>query len=173
MNRPQNGIPKAEAGRRDRHCPTGFVHRFFTTENHDKGAAMKKVAIYAGLFALLASPFAVPAAETAQSSTPAENNGVSITGTVSCAKFGRGTVTPRKGMSVAQTIQYCVVFQHSDYILVAGKQIFRLSGDRNQLAKLSGETVTVAGHMLPTPTDVETYALMGTVAVSNIAPTKN
>ena len=134
---------------------------------------MKKLAIYAGLFVMLASPFAVSAAETAQSSTPAENSGVSITGRVSCAKFGRGSVTPRKGMSVAQTIQYCVVFQHSDYILVAGKQIFRLSGDSNQLAKLSGETVTVAGHMLPTPTDVETYALMGTVAVSNISPAKN
>ena len=134
---------------------------------------MKKLAIYAGLFAVLATPFAALAAPTAQSSKQPDAGAVNITGRVSCARFGAGTITPRKGMSVAQTIQYCVVFQHSDYILVSGKQIFRLSGDQNQLAKMSGETVTVAGRMLPPDTDTQTYALMGTVAVTNVSASKN
>jgi len=133
---------------------------------------MNKVAIYAGLFAVLASPLAALGSTAAQSSKNSDANGVTITGRVSCARFGRGSVTPRKGMSVAQTIQYCVVFQHSDYTIIAGKQIFRLTGDKNLLAKVSGQTVTVAGQLSPEAPDVTTYALMGTVAVANVVPTK-
>jgi hypothetical protein len=137
-----------------------------------KGATMKKVAIYAGLIALLASPLAAPASTASQSSQNANGNAVTVTGRVSCARFGTGSVSPRKGMSVAQTIQYCVVFQHSEYTLVAGKQIYKLSGDGNLLAKMSGQTVTVAGQLSPEPTDVQTYALMGTVAVAKVIPSK-
>lgn len=134
---------------------------------------MNKLAIYAGLFAVLASPLAALATTSAQSSPKSDSSTVTITGKVSCAKFGLGSVTPRKGMSVAQTIQYCVVFQHSEYTLVSGKQIFRLTGDKNLLAKMSGETVTVAGRVSPEPTDVATFALMGTVEATSIAPAKN
>lgn len=133
---------------------------------------MKKLAMYAGIFAVLASPLAALATTSAQSSPRTEPGAVTITGTVSCAKFGRGSVTARKGMSVAQTIQYCVTFQHSEYTLVAGNQIFRLTGDQNQLAKVSGRTVTVDGRLSQDAPDVATYALMGTVAVTNIAPSK-
>jgi hypothetical protein len=142
-------------------------------ENLQKGATMKKIAIYAGLFAVLASPLAALASTSAQSVRQTDSSGVSITGKVSCSRFGGGTITPRKGMSVAQTIQYCATFQGGEFTLVSGKQIFKLSGDKNQLAKMSGQTVTVAGRMLPPDTDVQTYALMGTVAVSNISPSKN
>jgi hypothetical protein len=107
-----------------------------------------------------------------QSQARADASAVNITGQVSCSRFGRGAVTARKGMSVAQTIQYCVTFQGADYTLVSGNKIYRLSGDKNMLAKVSGQTVTVAGRMLPEQTDVATVALMGTVAVSDIAPAK-
>jgi|SRR5580692_1911983 hypothetical protein len=133
---------------------------------------MKKVAIYAGLFAVLLAPVAGRATTAAQSSRNTDKSPVTITGKVSCARFGRGSITARKGMSVAQTIQYCVNFQHSEYTLVAGNQIFRLAGDTNLLAKMSGQTVTVGGQLSPEAPDVATYALMGTVAVTNIAPAK-
>ena len=109
---------------------------------------------------------------SAQSQTKADANSVNITGQVSCSRFGRGAVTPRKGMSAAQTIQYCVVFQGGDYTLVSGNKIYRLTGEKNMLAKMSGQTVTVAGQMVPEQTDVTTVALMGTVAVSSVAPSK-
>jgi hypothetical protein len=134
---------------------------------------MKKVAMYAGLFAVLASPLAALATTAAQSSTKADTSNVTITGKVSCSRFGIGSITARKGMSVAQTIQYCVVFGHGDYTLVAGKQIFRLTGDNNLLAKMSGETVTVAGHLNTDQPSGTSYALMGTVEATSVAPAKN
>jgi hypothetical protein len=109
----------------------------------------------------------------AQSSRNAEVAPVSITGKVSCTKFGRGSVTARKGMSVAQTISYCVTFQGGDYTVVSGNKIYRLDGDKNTLAKLAGQTVTVGGHIVPEPSDEATVALMGTVAVSDVAPSKD
>ena len=95
---------------------------------------MKKIAIYAGLFAVLATPFVAMATTAAQSQVKAEANAVSIKGKVSCSRFGVGSITARKGMSVAQTIQYCVNFQGGDYTLVSGNQIYRLAGDTNMLA---------------------------------------
>jgi hypothetical protein len=108
----------------------------------------------------------------AQSSVQTEANAVSIKGKVSCTRFGRGSVSARKGMSVAQTIQYCANFQGGDYTLVSGNRIYRLTGDRNVLAKMSGQTVEVAGRMVPEKPDATTYALMGTVAVTEVVPTK-
>jgi hypothetical protein len=134
---------------------------------------MKKIAIYTGLLVFLASPLAAPATTAAQSSRNSDGGAVTITGHVSCARFGRGSVTARKGMSVAQTIQYCVTFQHSEYTLVAGNQIFRLTGNNNVLAKMSGQTVTVAGKLSQDAPDVNTVALMGTVEVSNVVPAKD
>jgi hypothetical protein len=114
---------------------------------------------------------ALPSA-AAQSSVQAETNAVNITGHVSCSRFGRGSVSARKGMSVAQTIQYCANFQGGDYTLVSGNRIYRLTGDTKALAKMSGRTVTVAGRIVPESTDVATYALMGTVAVTDVVPAK-
>jgi hypothetical protein len=150
----------------------GSVHRIFTRETDYKGATMKKVAIYAVLFAVLASPFAALAAPAAQSSMKADSNGVTITGRVSCNRFGGGSVTARKGMSVAQTIQFCANFMGGQYTLVSGKQIFLLTGDKNVLAKMSGQTVTVAGR-LNTDLPTVSYTLMGTVEATSVAPAKN
>ena len=115
---------------------------------------------------------ALPSA-AAQSSVQAEANAVSITGKVSCSRFGIGSISARKGMSVAQTIQYCVNFQGGQYTLVSGKQIFGLAGDSNQLAKLSGQTVAVAGHLNQDEPRGTSYVLMGTVEATSIAPAKN
>ena len=134
---------------------------------------MKKVAMYAGLFAILVSPLAVPATTAAQSSVNAEANAVSVTGKVSCSRFGTGSITARKGMSIAQTIWYCATFQGGQYTLVSGKQIFRLSGDKNLLAKMSGQTVVVGGHVSQDEPEAASYALMGTLQATTIAPAKN
>ena len=134
---------------------------------------MKKVAIYAGLFAILISPLAVPTTTAAQSSVNAEANAVSVTGKVSCSRFGTGSITARKGMSIAQTIWYCAAFQGGQYTLVSGKQIFRLSGDKNLLAKMSGQTVVVGGHVSQDEPEAASYALMGTLQATTIAPAKN
>ena len=134
---------------------------------------MKKVAIYAGLLAVLAGPFAALSTTAAQSSVQAEANGVSITGKVSCSRFGTGSITARKGMSIAQTIYYCATFQGGQYTLVSGKQIFRLTGDKNLLAKMSGQTVVVGGHVSQDEPEAASYALMGTLQATTIAPAKN
>jgi hypothetical protein len=138
-----------------------------------KGATMNKIAIYAGLFVVLAGPLAALSTTAAQSSVKAEANAISITGQVSCSRFGVGSVSARKGMSVAQTIQYCVNFQGGDYTLVSGRQIFRLSGDTNLLAKMSGKTVAVGGRMSTDEPAGTSYVLMGTVEATSIAPVKN
>jgi hypothetical protein len=138
-----------------------------------KGATMKKVAIYAGLLAILVSSLASLTATAAQTAVKAEANAVSITGKVSCSRFGTGSITARKGMSIAQTIWYCANFQGGQYTLVSGKQIFRLSGDKNLLAKMSGQTVVVGGHVSQDEPEAASYALMGTLQATTIAPAKN
>ena len=109
---------------------------------------------------------------SAQSSMKADANAVSITGKVSCSRFGRGSVTARKGMSVAQTIQYCANFQGGEFTLVSGNKIYKLSGDTKVLAKMSGQTVQVAGRLVPEPTDTAAMVQMGTVAITDVVPTK-
>jgi hypothetical protein len=157
----------------DRNISTsGSVRRVFIKQNESKGATMKKVAIYAGLFAILAASLAPLATTAAQSSVQADANAVTITGKVSCSRFGIGSITARKAMSVAQTVQYCVNFQQGVYTLVSGKQIYKLTGDSNLLAKMSGQTVSVAGHVSPEE-PATSYALMGTLQATSIAPAKN
>jgi hypothetical protein len=108
----------------------------------------------------------------AQSSVQAQANAISITGKVSCSRFGRGSVTARKGMSIAQTVQYCTNFQGGAYTLVSGNRIYLLTGDKKQLAKMSGQTVSVAGRLIPEPSDTASVTLMGTVAVTEVVPAK-
>ncbi len=108
----------------------------------------------------------------AQTPVKSEASTVSITGQVSCSQFGRGSVTARKGMSVAQTIQYCANFQGGEYTLITGNRVYRLAGDTKELAKMSGKTVAVAGHMVPESTDTATYALKGILEVIEVVPSK-
>jgi hypothetical protein len=124
-------------------------------------------------FIVLAGVLALAPMLAAQSSVQAEANAVSITGRVSCSRFGVGSITARKGMSIAQTIWYCATFQGGQYTLVSGKQIFLLTGDRNLLEKMSGQTVVVAGHVSQAEPAPTSYALMGTLQATTIAPAKN
>jgi len=133
---------------------------------------MKSTMIHSLVLIGFGSIFAALPSASAQSSVKVGANAVSITGQVSCSRFGRGSVTARKGMSVAQTIQYCVNFMAGEYTLVYGNRIYTLTGDKDMLAKMSGKTVTVAGNLLPPSTDVDTVAVMGTVSVSTVVPTK-
>jgi len=121
----------------------------------------------------IAGVLAVAPMISAQSSSmKAEANAVSISGRVSCSKFGLGSVSARKGMSVAQTIQYCANFQGGEYTLVSGNKIYKLSGDTKVLAKMSGQTVEVAGRLVPEPTDTAAMVQMGTVSITEVAPAK-
>jgi hypothetical protein len=122
---------------------------------------------------VVAGVFAVAPMIAAQPSAKNEANAVNITGQVSCSRFGRGSVTARKGMSVAQTIQYCANFQGGEFTLVSGNRVYRLAGDAKELAKMSGQTVSVAGHMLPESTDAAALELKGTVEVSEVIPAKD
>jgi hypothetical protein len=111
----------------------------------------------------------------AQSQARNEADGVTITGRVSCSRFGTGSVTPHKGMSVAQTINFCANtnLQGGAYTLVSGNRIYRLIGDSKELAKMSGQTVEVAGRMVPESTDNSAVALMDAVAVTTVVSHKN
>ena len=121
---------------------------------------------------VVAGVLAIAPMIAAQPSAQNDASAISVTGKVSCSRFGRGSVTARKGMSVAQTIQYCANFQGGEYTLVSGNRIYRLAGDTQELGKMSGQTVSVAGHMVPESTDVAAYELKGTLQVSEVVPTK-
>jgi hypothetical protein len=132
---------------------------------------MNKVAIYAGLFAILATPFTVLATAASQSATKTDGNAITITGQVSCSKF-TGPVIPRKGFTVAETIRLCISQGYS-YTIVAGKNVYPLVGDKNQLAKLAGETVTVNGHLNSDKPTGAAYAFKGEVEADAVLPAKN
>ena len=157
---------------------TSGVDPFFANDSIQtglKGANMKKIAFYLGLFAVVALTFAALNTLAAQSTARADANNVSVKGKVSCSRFGRGDVTPRKGMSVAQTINYCANFplQGGEYTLVAGGQVYRLTGDKNLLAKMSGETVTVVGKLSPVSAEVATNLLSPTLEATSVTTAKN
>lgn len=124
-------------------------------------------------FIMLAGILTLAPMLAAQSSEQTGANAVNVTGRVSCSRFGRGSVTAHKGMSVTQTIWYCANFQGGQYTLVSGNRIYALSGDPKQLANMAGQTVTVAGHMVPESADTSAVAFMGTLAVTEVARTKN
>jgi hypothetical protein len=136
-----------------------------------KEPTMNRVSIFRSLFVLLGTICFVLPVAAGQSSARTAAAPVTITGQVSCSKFV-GPVIPRKGFTVAETIHLCIS-QGYTYTIVAGKNIYPLVGDKNQLAKLAGETVTVSGHLNPDRSIGATYALMDTVEADTVAPTKN
>jgi hypothetical protein len=56
---------------------------------------------------------------------------------------------------------------------VAGNRIYRLIGDSKELAKMSGQTVEVAGRMVPESTDNSAVAFMDAVAVTSVVSHKD
>lgn len=131
---------------------------------------MRKVMNYRSLFIVLAAFCVVLPAAAGQSSSRSAAP-VTITGQVSCSKF-EGPVIPRKGFTVAETIHLCISQGYS-YTIVSGKNVYPLIGDKNQLAKLAGETVTVSGHLNPDMAPGATYAQMAPVAADSVVPAKN
>jgi hypothetical protein len=56
---------------------------------------------------------------------------------------------------------------------VSGKNVYPLEGDKNQMAKLAGEKVTVVGHVITDLPQGATEAYQGTVAATSIVPASN
>lgn len=80
-----------------------------------------------------------------QSSSQARPDEVTITGTVTCSKYIYSK-PERKGFTTAEAIRMCASQGYS-YVIVSGRNVYPLEGDRNKLAKLAGEKVTVTGHV--------------------------
>jgi len=120
--------------------------------------------VLAGLLAL--APLAV--ADSAPQAAPKD---VSITGTVTCSKYVNSK-PDRKGFTAAEAIRLCAS-QGYAYVIVSGKNVYSLEGNKNQLAKLAGEKVTVTGHVNTDLPAGATYAYQGTVSATTIVPSAN
>ncbi len=82
-----------------------------------------------------------------------------LTGTVSDAMCGAHHMM--KGATAAQCTRECVK-QGSDFALVSGDKVYTLKGDKSQLDKCAGQSVTVKGKVDGT-----------TITVSSISPAKS
>jgi hypothetical protein len=107
----------------------------------------------------------------AQSSSQAASKDVTITGTVTCAKYVYSK-PDRKGFTPAEAIRLCAS-QGYAYVIVAGKDVYPLEGNKNQLAKLAGEKVTVTGHVITDRPESAAYAYHGTVQATTIVHSAN
>ncbi len=93
---------------------------------------------------------------------PGNIKGVNITGTVTCTKYVNSK-PDRKGFTAAEAIRLCAS-QGYAYVIVSGKNVYPLEGDKTQMAKLAGEKVTVTGHVITDRPEGATEAYQGTVA---------
>jgi hypothetical protein len=122
-------------------------------------------------FIVCASVLALAPMVAAQSSSQAASRDVTITGTVTCSKYIYSK-PDRKGFTAAEAIRLCAS-QGYAYVIVSGKNVYPLEGDKNQMAKLAGEKVTVTGHVNTDQPEGVTYAYHDTVQATTIAPSTN
>jgi hypothetical protein len=122
-------------------------------------------------FVALAGVLALAPMIAAQSSYQAASKNVTITGTVTCSKYVNSR-PERKGFTGAEAIRLCAS-QGYPYVIVSGKNVYPLEGDKTQMAKLAGEKVTVTGHVDTDRPERATEAYQGTVAASTIVPATN
>jgi hypothetical protein len=122
-------------------------------------------------FIVCAGVFALAPIVAAQSSSQAASRDVTITGTVTCSKYIYSK-PDRKGFTAAEAIRLCAS-QGYAYVIVSGKNVYPLEGDKNQMAKLAGEKVTVTGHVNTDQPEGVTYAYHDTVQATTIAPSTN
>jgi hypothetical protein len=122
-------------------------------------------------FILLASVFALAPLASAQPAGQSASKEVNITGTVTCTKYVNSK-PERKGFTAAEAIRLCAS-QGYAYVIVSGKNVYPLEGDKNQMAKLAGEKVTVVGHVVTDLPEGDTEAYQGTVAATTIVPASN
>jgi hypothetical protein len=119
-------------------------------------------------FIVLAGVLALAPMIAAQSSSQAASKDVTITGTVTCAKYVYSK-PDRKGFPVAEAIRMCAS-QGYAYVIVSGKNVYPLEGDKNQMAKLAGEKVTVTGHTITDRPAGATYAYQATGEATPLGP---
>jgi len=122
-------------------------------------------------FIVCAGVFALAPIVAAQSSSQAASRDVTITGTVTCSKYIYSK-PDRKGFTAAEAIRLCAS-QGYAYVIVSGKNVSPLEGDKNQMAKLAGEKVTVTGHVNTDQPEGVTYAYHDTVQATTIVPSTN
>jgi hypothetical protein len=120
---------------------------------------------------VLAGVLALAPMIAAQSSPQAASKDVTVTGTVTCSKYIYSK-PERKGFTAAEAIRLCASQGYS-YVIVSGKNVYPLDGDKNQLAKLAGEKVTVSGHVDTDRPAGATYAYQGTIQPTTIVPSAN
>jgi hypothetical protein len=132
---------------------------------------MIKMTVYRISFIVLAGVLALAPMVAAQSSSQAASKDVTITGTVTCSKYVYSK-PDRKGFTPAEAIRLCAS-QGYAYVIVAGKNVYPLEGDKNQMAKLAGEKVTVTGHVDADRAAGVTYAYHDTIQATTIVPSAN
>jgi hypothetical protein len=120
---------------------------------------------------VLAGVLALVPLVAAQSSSQTASKDVKITGTVTCSKYVNSK-PEHKGFTAAEAIRMCAS-QGFPYVIVVGKNVYPLEGDKNQMAKLAGEKVTVTGHLYTDRPEGATEAYQGTVAATTIVPSAN
>jgi hypothetical protein len=116
--------------------------------------------------AVLAGALALASTNVSAQSAP--KSGVTITGTVTCSKYVNSTPY-QKGMTQTEAIHMCISQGYS-YVIVSGKNVYRLQGDSKQLAKLAGDKVTVVGYFNTDEPKGPEYAYQGTVQGVTITP---
>jgi hypothetical protein len=122
-------------------------------------------------FIVCAGVFALAAMVAAQSSSQAASKDVTITGTVTCSKYAHSK-PDRKGFTAVEAIRMCAS-QGYGYVVVSGKDVYPLEGDKNQMAKLAGEKVTVTGHVNTDQPAGVNYAYHDAVQATTIVPSTN
>jgi hypothetical protein len=136
-----------------------------------RGETMIKMTTCRTAFVVLASVLALAPMVAAQSTSKPASKDVTITGTVTCSKYVYSK-PERKGFTAAEAIRLCAS-QGYAYVIVVGKNVYPLEGDKNQLAKLAGEKVTVTGHVDTDRPAGATYAYQETIAAKTIVPSAN
>ena len=85
---------------------------------------------------VLAGVLAFAPMVAAKATSKARPKDVTVTGTVTCSKYVYSK-PDRKGFTAAEAIRMCIS-QGYDYVIVSGKNVYPLEGDRKELAKLAG-----------------------------------
>jgi hypothetical protein len=131
---------------------------------------MTKVTICGISLAAVASVLALASAAGAQSAMHTPNH-ITITGTVTCSKYVYSK-PDRKGFSPAEATRLCVS-QGYEYVLVSGRSVYTLQGNKDELAKLAAGKATIAGRVDTDRPTGAVVAVKDTVDVTEVAPASN
>jgi hypothetical protein len=133
-----------------------------------KGEAMINSVVCRVSFIMFLSVLALAPLAVGQTSSSAQPAEVTITGTVTCSKYIYSK-PDRKGFTAAEAIRMCAS-QGYAYVIVSGKNVYPLEGNKGQFAKLAGETVTVTGHVDTDRAASSTYKYHETIDATTVTP---